>query len=269
MFSAGLAVHFGDRVIILSADDHGWPYGIGLPTLPASLSKQWVGMAAGSSATSLVVEAASLLVDLADAVVWDGRRALGRLSPSPVATIQGAQRAREYRVRRLTSAPFGPDHPGGIAGALEAQMASSLRRLTRGLRLHDRTMWIDGALALLGLGPGLTPAGDDVLSGLMLAFHSCRHNPGALTDNFVELIDLVRQRTAGRTTLYGASALYAAASGEAPEVIVNALEALYRDPSAVSRRLDELVAVGATSGLDMLMGLSAGLDLLADASPPA
>ena len=49
---------------------------------------------------------------------------------------------------------------------------TSLSNLVDGLLLGDVWCTNTGVTGLLGLGPGLTPSGDDLLVGLLLALHS-------------------------------------------------------------------------------------------------
>lgn len=274
MFSAGLALEFGGLPILLSTDPGGWPLGIGLASLPTSLSREWIGLVAKSSPTSLDLPAAGCQVDLSRAVVWDGGRALKGLAPSSSAIGQASTLASSWLSEHPSATGAGGAGQSLVAPPLpadrrlnrvfERHIASSLDQLIRGLQTRDEASWSAGVEALLGAGPGLTPAGDDVLAGMVLALQS------AGEDSILalrELLTLIQRRAAMRTTLYGYSALHAACLGQAPELVVRALAALFNDPGAVPDRLAALVRVGATSGYDTLLGLIAGLDLLAHPAP--
>lgn len=270
VFSAGLAIEASGLAIVLSTDPGGWPLGIGLESLPSSLSRKWIGMEVASSPMSLDFRKADCPVDLSQAVVWDGRHALKGLAPSSSAVVQATTLVRSWlSVHPWASSPRGtaqslldlhlpPDRQ--LDGAFERHIASSLEQLIRGLRTQEPTLWFGGVEDLLGAGPGLTPAGDDVLAGMVLALQS---SGGLSIPALPDLLMLIQRRAALQTTLYGYSSLVAACLGQAPEVVVRALEALYIIPAAVPDRLAALVRIGATSGYDMLLGLVAGLDLLA------
>lgn len=270
VFSAGLAIEVSGLAIVLSTDPGGWPLGIGLESLPSSLSRKWIGMGVASSPMSLDFRKADCRVDLSQAVVWDGSHALKGLAPSSSAIGQATALARSWLLEHpwassprataqsLLDVHLPPDRQ--LDGAFERHIASSLEQLIRGLRTQEPTLWSEGVEALLGAGPGLTPAGDDVLAGMVLALQSAGEGPiPALPD----LLMLIQRRAASQTTLYGYSSLIAACLGHAPEVVVRALEALFTIPAAVPDRLAALARIGATSGYDMLLGLVAGLDLLA------
>jgi len=147
-----------------------------------------------------------------------------------------------------------------LEAAFERHIASSLEQLIRGIRTQEHTSWSAGVEALLGAGPGLTPAGDDVLAGMVLTLQSARE---LTIPALPELLALIQRRAASQTTLYGYSTLIAACLGHSPEVVVRALEALFFNPAAVPDSLAALLRIGATSGYDSLLGLVAGLDLMA------
>jgi len=112
---------------------------------------------------------------------------------------------------------------------------------------------------LLGLGPGLTPSGDDMVAGLMLAL---RLLGAAMAEAMAlwladRLAAMVTRHARDRTTPVSAALLHCAARGQgSPEVagVLRALGGLEPAPAAVAR----LLAVGHTSGADLAWGLSAG-----------
>lgn len=114
--------------------------------------------------------------------------------------------------------------------------------------------------ALLGLGSGLTPLGDDVLCGwtttLVAADHACAD----------PIIGQILQRAHERTSRLSATLLRRAAAGEAiPEFTDLAVALQYRadNPQKIAAFTRALSAVGHTSGAGLLLGFSIALDHLA------
>ena len=106
---------------------------------------------------------------------------------------------------------------------------------------------------LIGLGPGLTPSGDDYLGGILIALRWVGR--GAQADSLWRWLE---PRLAGRTGELSAAHLAAAAAGEAHE----ALHGLLEDLSAwevpdLHPALARLDAVGHSSGWDALAGVVA------------
>jgi hypothetical protein len=99
---------------------------------------------------------------------------------------------------------------------------------------------------LIGLGPGLTPSGDDYFGGVMVALHQ-----GGRASHAASLWRWLEPRLASRTSAISAAHLAAAAKGEAHEALHDVLDG--------GLDLDALDAVGHCSGWDALAGAVAVL----------
>ena len=116
--------------------------------------------------------------------------------------------------------------------------------------------------ALIGLGPGLTPSGDDFLCGAMAALHYVGRR-----DVAARLAAAVLPTAQTATSLISASYLRCAAQGEASEVLFEALECLLEGGQfGLQTRLDAIEVVGHTSGWDSLAGAAAACDALCAAA---
>ncbi|HEX6288909.1 MAG TPA: DUF2877 domain-containing protein [Herpetosiphonaceae bacterium] len=112
----------------------------------------------------------------------------------------------------------------------------------------------DAARSLIGLGPGATPAGDDLLVGLLLTLHYARH-PQAQA-----LRELARS---AYTTRLGRALLHWAADGLAREPTLLLLRDLFTQPApAWLDRIETVLHYGASSGADTLAGIMIGLRLV-------
>lgn len=124
-----------------------------------------------------------------------------------------------------------------------------LERLLEGLRSGGQNAVEEGAKSLLGLGPGLTPSGDDVLCGLVwgLQRSSLRESPAVRV-----LTEAVCREGEKRTHPVSAAYLTAIARGEAFERLEKAWAYL---TGAGENCLEALLEVGSSSGGDCLLGL--------------
>jgi len=118
-------------------------------------------------------------------------------------------------------------------------------------RLHVADL--EGAVsALAGLGPGLTPAGDDALAGMLLAMRAS-NGPDA-----EPLLHAAAARA--RTTALSLAFLRCAAAGQALAPAHRLLDAAARGDSGAALAAASAVAeVGATSGADFCYGLRAAI----------
>ncbi len=108
-------------------------------------------------------------------------------------------------------------------------------------------------VASLGLGNGLTPSGDDLLAGLLLALNRWGD---VLAPGFpIHLLNkAVLAAAPGATTALSASILRCSSQGLADERLVKALDGLMTGQVEIATIVEGLRTYGASSGLDTLAG---------------
>ena len=115
---------------------------------------------------------------------------------------------------------------------------------------------------LVGAGAGLTPSGDDALCAVLLVLRAV----GA--DDAHTLVRTAVDAAARRTTSLSASLLHAAAEGYAVPAVADLVRAvLGDDPEAGGPALAAVLAIGHSSGRDLVAGIAGALHVLA--APPA
>ena len=287
-----LVTHAGDVVALVTAHAGNGPLNIvvddSVVDSPAGL---FAGLEPGEPAT-LAVEClwvGGLRVDLGQAALWEPRPDWDTLRARRDVILSSLPFLRDLCLRMapagslLTGAGDGrrpgfsreiPTEVGrpSLVGATLAAVWRAAEALREGWggsveRLHE------GALGLAGLGSGLTPAGDDFLTGTMLWAWLAHPAPAPFCRALVEA-------AIPRTTVLSAAFLRAAARGECSASWHGLLEALsegvgdrvpappvhggariasqHRLLTASQHRLltavQELMAHGATSGADSLAG---------------
>ena len=137
---------------------------------------------------------------------------------------------------------------------LPGSLSTNLDRLRLALATGDH----DGARravdAMLGLGPGLTPAGDDAVAGLLLAVH---HLGEPREPAVARLRAHVLAAAPRRTNGVSAALLSQAAKGYAAPQVIAVLDALGTGP-ALGAAVSALLRLGHTSGSDLAHGIAAG-----------
>jgi len=105
-------------------------------------------------------------------------------------------------------------------------------------------------MSLLGLGPGLTPSGDDLLAGLLLGLQVLGWSSAArrLAD---QLLPAAHERTHPISLAY----LQCAAAGEAAAPLHRLLQALCSNNADLAPALSALSRMGHSSGWDSLLGI--------------
>jgi hypothetical protein len=166
----------------------------------------------------------TVTVDLSRARVWEGT------ALTPAALAAGAGTVLDVLAGAPASALADP--------VFEPRRASALQCLERG----D----LDGAVDLLaGLGPGLTPAGDDALAGILLV-HGAHDRAAAIA-----AADRAKTNDIARAFLAWA------ARGQSIEPVHRLLAAGDRGQAAAA--LADLLRFGHSSGSDLAFGLQLGL----------
>lgn len=124
------------------------------------------------------------------------------------------------------------------------------------------------AKELIGLGLGLTPSADDVLSGLMASLVLVSRNLGVGTILASRVNEEIASCVPGRTTLISQEILMHAAAGEANEPVITLIEKiLTADPHKVENATRDVLAIGETSGTDIVQGILLGSQLILDEIP--
>lgn len=115
---------------------------------------------------------------------------------------------------------------------------------------------------LLGLGPGLTPAGDDLVGG---AFFGLITSGRGATPSWRDAADAVRAHAPRRTHRISAALLGDLLDGEGYAPLHDVAGALARrDADAALEAATRLVRIGHSSGWDLLAGCLGALGALAD-----
>lgn len=118
--------------------------------------------------------------------------------------------------------------------------------------LRDGDLRITAGLGnLLGFGPGLTPSGDDLIAGLLIACHYTGHGKAALA-----LWRRLENAAKKRTTPISFAHLSAAGQGLGAAPFHDLLDALMENRTdRISKTLDAVAGIGHCSGLDAVGGL--------------
>ncbi|MGH2406606.1 MAG: DUF2877 domain-containing protein [Candidatus Limnocylindrales bacterium] len=231
VFARALNVSLGSALVAIVAEDAGrLPNGVSVRAAP---DFRGLGIVPGDGVV--------LCVDVAGATIWD-----------PTLPLDHVPIPRE-RVRHLA----GLLPAGGLGTEAEDpwQAWPSIRVLRRGLAAHDLDRSLVAAAELVGRGPGLTPAGDDLLVGCSAALRVAGHPLGAA------FAAGVAAAVPGRTTDVAAAFHACAARGAYAEHLHDVVLAV--DDDALAGAVERALAWGATSGADAMLGVVIGLEAAA------
>jgi hypothetical protein len=269
---------FGSRLLTLHARDTPCaPNGLVLPLRAGQgpLADLQTGMAVIIERGTIYIPTPSLRLSTQNSQPWDPRPHLepGACSPERLernlerlTTLITAKAPREG-LAALASLPVEAtgvsESSGDPAPDDESLLLHTARRAAAlfldGVIHQNQLAMRQGASTLAGLGPGLTPSGDDLLIGFMAAT-SVLSAPLGLNSDFyqrvhMELLTLAR----GRTNKLSITWMEYARQGEVAEHLGHLFHALVGENTHV---LEEaaltVLKSGATSGGDLLAGIILG-----------
>jgi len=260
-----LALPDDELVVVGVADLGGLPNGV---LVREDMDLRAAGIAPGQRATltsgGIELDAAGFGVDLSTAVRWCAELPVAGADAGPRWRARsGVARAAARRLAVASATPRSGLVPllGGRSGGsgrsdlVASRARAALDQLEAAIGELDFDRLPAVARPLIGLGPGLTPSGDDALVGLAAGLHALDH-PAR------RFLRPLAPEAADRTTLVAAALLRHAGAGRFTQRLHELLAALLGDDDdAIEPALERAVAWGATSGLDTLVGVLAGLDL--------
>lgn len=163
------------------------------------------------------------------------------------------------------------DRPS-LGGEVWERLRHGLGALESAIRQADEREVDASARRLVGLGPGLTPSGDDALGGLLAAGHFLSRAFAADRQRWRRVGRIVCKAAQGRTTIVGEALLRHAAVGQVGDAVGALLRALgAQDSSSLQSALERTLRIGHTSGADTALGIlhSARLQLTLLPDAPA
>jgi hypothetical protein len=207
---------------------------------------------------------------LSGARAWSAnlRAGTGRTRKTFAAALLARQLLRQRNPCRseLLATVLRLDHP---ASALSGRVAATLPQLSRAALRLDHQATLQSLSKLIGLGPGLTPAGDDFIVGWLAGVMLMAGTPGEL--EFLCIVSLGLLLLSNGTAPISRQHLRDATKGEFSELLSDVCFALTSGTreAELAEGLSKQLSVGATSGADALAGLMFALfDCSSFFSPP-
>ncbi len=252
----------GPRILTIALDAvGGLPNGLSVSSLiPLDRTDVRPGMAVLADGSSVSIPAASLAISLSTATGWSPTIAV-LSQPSACERSALAARALELAAANAPRIGLGPLLIALAAGLsssatrLVETTAAALANLIEALQAGQVARAVERAVPLVGLGPGATPSGDDLLVGLAAGLLATAH---PLASPFAARLAAA---AAGRTTALAETYLWHAGRGEfAERVQRTAAAVLGGDVIETGSAINDCMAWGASSGADLLVGMLVGLE---------
>lgn len=207
----------------------------------------------------------SLVIDLRPARNWEcdlRSQDADLTSPAVAAAWSHAWQAVKARrailaAEEIVGGRSSPD-PDSIA-VLSRRMNEAVRSMLEATRQNDAT-WVGELTGLIGLGPGLTPSGDDLLMGYLAGLR-CATRGKLERQSFLAALCESTIHLSRKTNDISRTYLCLAARGQVSSTLVNLAAAICRGDSSasVSSKADAAMRFGHSSGTEAVKGLLLGL----------
>jgi hypothetical protein len=159
----------------------------------------------------------------------------------------GSAKTNEFEISKENK--FGPIAKYAAPHILSLLEAISLERYDDILQSSNK---------IVGLGPGLTPSGDDMLIGMMVAMFYISENKEISLD-VKQINNEIISGITGRTTLISEEFLREAAMGRVNEPIAILMDnILSADKKEIVESVANVLSIGSSSGVDTIFGIILG-----------
>lgn len=261
--AVNLRLSNADRLITMLISDHyELPQGIRIESKDIRLQSLTVGLLAACRAGVLRFESSLLTIDLRGAPVW--KCPVSELN----ANMQSSSAERSWTAvwqilnqrQRLNKTEIIADNLFQLnAGSLLSQKISRpVLQLISSTEQFDLQASIHAAEKMIGLGPGVTPAGDDFLIGFLAGLWSTSGKDQRQL-SFTHAFGNRLMEIAGQTNLISRTYLYHAVQGQFSSSLSNLAEAIALGSENIPAISEAAMRVGHSSGMDSVTGLLIGL----------
>lgn len=256
--SLNLRLEHKDRLItILVSDHYELPQGVRVDK-KIPLCSLTVGLRAASRGGILRFDSSPLTIDLRSASIWDGRLSAltGNIEEAWSITWQTLNAGQRLKKTELIAEDLFRLNQGSL---LTRKLSHPVHKLITAAQRFDSNASAEAAHEMIGLGPGVTPSGDDILIGFLAGLHSMAGNKKerqAFIQAFGSAIFLFLKETNDISRTY----IQHAIKSEFSSSFVTLIDAIREgEQQQLLTSTKNAMCVGHSSGMDSLTGLLIGL----------
>jgi hypothetical protein len=261
--STGIFLNAANVILFITEVPYNSPYNIQVETMARLTPQISIGDAWSVEGEQIIFDRTHFQVDFETAQVW---------KPSPPKSADNLKveqiKRMDVLLERFTALDPGKGwlflrEAGRVSGAtksvLEAQRVHHwTEQFIADVRRPDLPTCLESARPILGLGGGLTPSGDDWLTGFFLYFARANRQDQFMLD----LGEAITSMALERTTSISANRIKAACQGWAEEIFLEVLDhLLVSSVELTDEKIQRLANFGHSSGVDTCMGIYSALSL--------
>jgi hypothetical protein len=222
------------------------------------------GQAVAAGGLWLRISQAGIAVDLSGATRWRCKLDACALDPYAGPTVRAMLAVRLLLREQAPCSGFAPlvlddaDPGSPLERAMQRRLRQTLPALGRASMSLDSALAVKALEQLAGLGPGLTPSGDDFIVGYLAGLYSrCAREPTLCP--FLQGLVAALTRLADAANVISRQFIFNALEGEFSEWFAELVLAIAQDDLSLRESVARVVRIGHSSGADSLVGLLFGL----------
>ena len=217
-----------------------------------------VGMKAVINKNEIKIPEVCISIKLTGAKVWDSSPLFLRSKISEEILNKNIEKIRDLTLK------YGEIE--GIASILDGDkvanhykdfIINSVKRLAKGISDFDYKEITEASKRLIGLGPGLTPAADDFLLGILASLYYIGYYFGNHLENLKKIAGFIIYDLPGRTTFISEVMLRNGMEARFSEPIRDLMLAV-TNSNSINDECVNLLSIGGTSGSDCAAGIVFG-----------
>jgi hypothetical protein len=259
----------GELLTLVAFSEADLPQGIRVDT-PSDFSFEIFNTGEQATCRENILRLNSLIVDLRDAQRWKCdlpalQADLG--NPTVTAAWKFVWQALNQRQIQSNAEIIAENlfHSDESMRGIQRIAGDAIRGLVNATQCHDLILATSSVHALIGLGTGLTPGGDDLLVGYLAGLWCAVHDSSERRQFVSELGNAIihhSQQTNDISRVY----LYHASQGQVSSLLAKLADAICMGKNAghLIDTAETAMRVGHTSGMDAVTGLLVGLTAWVD-----
>ncbi|MCX6055733.1 MAG: DUF2877 domain-containing protein [Chloroflexi bacterium] len=260
--SKGLFLNSSDRILFITTAPYQSPFNIQIKQMDTLVEGVQTGDEVSLKDFSIDFPNCGIHIEIGDAEVWqpDGPPRLTTTQNEQAEKIGSIVQKMNYELDSNKGWFFleSPQFLFGSSDPQEERISKVTQNFLDCFRKADLPGCIEFARSIIGLGSGLTPSGDDWLTGFFVVFARIEELRGR-KEVFIELLGKTLTEIAFQgTTKISANRIQAACGGWVEQIFLEVVDLIAsREKQLGNLDIQSLVKFGHSSGVDTCMGIFA------------
>ena len=260
MTSKGIFLRCGDSILFITEAPYKSPFNIYIPGFERLMNSLEINSRFEVTPTAIVFPTEFIQIVTENAEIW---------IPEPPVKVQTTKQRRLDLMDSLLKTISELDETKGwiflynykhtLPAEISERIIVNTQGFCTGYQQGDLEICLAAAERLLGLGGGLTPSGDDWITGFLLYQTRFLMASGDHSKFLEQLVDALQKMAFQKTTTISANRILAAGRGWAEEPFLQVIDTLFSGDEMPAGLAVLLTLFGHSSGVDTTLGISSSI----------